>query len=141
MIDLTTARNDNERLALSLLKAMEDGNLVEAINTLCTEDFVWANSGLPTLQGRSGGFAQQIPILKDMASFSADILQLASFGNYVYTERVDHHWDAQGRDLMTPVISGVMEVRDGKICALKDYYNTSCYEQEPSEPDPAHVMA
>ncbi len=75
MIDLDMARNDNERLALSLLKSMEDGNLTETIKAICTEDFEWANSGLPTLQGQaeifahmeSGGFAQMIPILKDMA--------------------------------------------------------------------------
>ena len=54
----------------------------------------------------------------------------------------DHyHWDAAGRDLMTPMISGVMEIRDGRISALRDYYNTECYEQEPSEPDPAHIQA
>ena len=149
MIDLDSARNDNERLALSLLKAMEDGTLPDAIKSLCTDDFEWANSGLPTLHGQAavfehmeqGGFAQQIPILRDMVSFSADVLQLASFDNVVYTERVDHHWDAAGRDLMTPVISGVMEIRDGKISALRDYYNTECYEQEPSEPDPAHIQA
>jgi len=147
MIELNTARNDNERLALSLLKAMEDGNLVETIKSICTEDFQWANSGLPTLNGqaeifahmKSGGFAQMIPILKDMTSFSAEVLQVASFENIVYTERVDHHWDAQGRDLMTPEIAGTIEIRDGKISALRDFYNTDCYQQEPTAPDPAHA--
>ena len=149
MSDLDMARNDNERLALSLLKSMEDGNLTETIKAICTEDFEWANSGLPTLKGQaeifahmeSGGFAQMIPILQGMTSFSADVMQLASFDNTVYTERVDHHWDAKGRDLMTPIISGTMEIRDGKIASLRDFYNTSCYEQEPTEPDPAHAMA
>ena len=148
MIDLSTARNDNEKLALSLLKAMEDGTLGEAIKELCTEDFQWANSGLPTLNGQaeifahmeSGGFAQMIPILKGMTSFSADVMQIASFDNIVYTERVDHHWDAEGRDLMTPVIAGTMEIRDGKIASLKDFYDTACYEQAPSAPDPAHAQ-
>jgi len=149
MIDLATARNDNERLALTLLKSMEDGTLVETMQEICTEDFLWANSGLPTLHGQqailehmaSGGFAQHLPILKTMASFSADVLEIASFREFVYTERIDHHWDAAGRDLMTPVISGVIEIRDGKVCALKDYYDTECYEQEPTAPDPAHATA
>jgi limonene-1,2-epoxide hydrolase len=126
---------------------MEDGNLAETIEAICTDDFVWANSGLGTLNGKAkvfasmqrGGFANEIPILEGMTSFSADILHIASAGNVVFTERIDHHWDAQGRDLMTPHIAGVMEIRDGKIAALRDFYDTVCYQQEPRAPDPAHA--
>lgn len=148
MIDLSIARNENERLALALLKAMEEGSLGEQLKELCTDDFVWANSGLPTLRGLaeifehmdSGGFTQHIPILEGMASFGADVLHIASAGNVVFTERVDHHWDAQGRDLMTPHIAGVMEIRNGKIAALRDFYDTACYQQTPTEADPAHAV-
>jgi limonene-1,2-epoxide hydrolase len=84
----------------------------------------------------AGGFAQHIPILESMVSFSADLLHIASAGDIVFTERVDHHWDAQGRDLMTPHIAGVMEIRDGKVAALRDFYDTVCYQQAPTDPDP-----
>ena len=139
MIDLDVANNDNEKLALTLFKAMEDDDLMDKIESLCTDDFVWANSGLPTLKGKAeifdhmakGGFAQRIPILKEMTSFSADLIHIASNDNVVFTERIDHHWDAQGRDLMTPHIAGIVEVRDGKIAALRDFYDTVCYDQEP----------
>ena len=148
MINLSIADNENEQLALALFKAMEDGTLGDQLKELCTDDFVWANSGLPTLSGlteifehmASGGFAQQIPILARMASFSADIVHIASVGDVVFSERIDHHWDAQGRDLMTPHIAGVMEVRDGKIAALRDFYDTVCYQQEPTEANPAHAI-
>ncbi|MBI1179726.1 MAG: DUF4440 domain-containing protein [Alphaproteobacteria bacterium] len=148
MVDLEQAGNDRERLALRIFKAMEDGTLREALETLCTDDFVWANSGIPTLRGRqavldhmaSGGFAGMIPILAGMRSFSADVLHIASSGDVVFTERVDHHWDGRGRDLMTPHICGVVEIRDGRICALRDYYDTACYRQQPTEPDPAHAL-
>jgi len=148
MINLSIADNENEQLALALLKAMEDGTFGDQLKELCTDDFVWANSGLPTLNGlteifehmASGGFAQQIPILASMASFSADIVHIASAGDVVFSERIDHHWDAQGRDLMTPHIAGVMEIRDGKIAALRDFYDTVCYQQAPSEPNPAHAI-
>ena len=147
MIDLDLADNANERLALELLKAMEDGTLPAKVPELCTPDFVWANSGLPTLNGvaeilgemQKGGFAQHVPIIETMASFSADILHIASTGHVVFTERVDHHWDAEGRDLMTPHIAGVMEMRDGRIAALRDFYDTACYQQAPTAPDPEHV--
>jgi limonene-1,2-epoxide hydrolase len=71
-----------------------------------------------------------------MVSFSSDLLHIASADDVVFTERVDHHWDAQGRDLMTPHIAGVMEIRDGKIAALRDFYDTACYQQAPTDPDP-----
>jgi len=147
MIDLSQADNENEKLALMILKAMEDGDLVEQMEALCSDDFVWANSGLPTLNGKadilasmhSGGFAQHIPILKEMTSFSADLLHIASSGNVVFTERVDHHWDADGRDLMTPHIAGVIQIENGKITALRDFYDTACYQQKPTEPNPSHA--
>ena len=148
MIDLSQAKTENEKLALLILKAMEDGNLVEQIESLCADDFVWANSGLPTLNGKaaifanmhSGGFAQHIPILNGMTSFSADVLHIASRGNVVFTERIDHHWDADGRDLMTPHIAGVIEIEDGKITALRDFYDTVCYQQKPTQPNSDHAL-
>ena len=52
MIDLSAASCENERLALAIFKSMEDGTLLQQMPLLCTEDFVWANSGLDTLQGQ-----------------------------------------------------------------------------------------
>ena len=147
MINLDDANNDNERLALSLFKAMEDNTLADVIESSCTDGFVWANSGLPTLNGKaavfemmaSGGFGSYLTILEGMTSFSADLVHIASSGNVVFTERIDHHWDAQGRDLMTPHIAGVIEIRDGKVTALRDFYDTVCYQQAPTAPNPAHA--
>jgi len=148
MIDLDAASNDNERLALSIFKAMDDGRIVEAIPELTTEDFTWSNSGLPDLIGQeavlelltSGGFSNEIPILQGMTHFTADLVHIASHGNAVLTERIDHHWDADGRDLMTPHICGVVEIRDGKISRLHDFYDTACYQQAPTEPQPGFSL-
>lgn len=140
MIDVSIATNDNERHALLLLESMENGNLLATVERLCTEDFCWENSGLPTVNGQeelralveSGGFRALIPILAGTRRFEADVLHMASSGNVVFTERIDHFWDAQGRDLMTPRIGGVIEFRDGKICSMREYYDTVCYSQEPT---------
>jgi limonene-1,2-epoxide hydrolase len=148
MIDMEAASNDNERLALGAFAAMESGTFAEFMERHCTGDFVWANSGLPTLHGQTevnaqmaqGGFAAHVPILRPMRSFSADLIHIASSGNVVFTERLDHHWDEDGRDLMTPHIAGVIEIRDGKIAALRDFYDTVCYEQKPSAPDPDRAL-
>ncbi|MGI9577123.1 MAG: limonene-1,2-epoxide hydrolase family protein [Microthrixaceae bacterium] len=152
MIDLDHADNDIERLALSLFKAMEQGDFMDVMAKRCADDFVWANSGLPTLAGQpairahssAGGFASKVPILTNMRSFSADLVAIASTGDMrggiVFNERIDHHWDRDGRDLMTPHICGVVEIRDDKATALRDFYDTACYAQEPTEPNPAHAM-
>lgn len=142
VIDVTIATNDNERDALLLLESMETGSLLATVERLCTEDFTWENSGLPTVNGQeelrklvaSGGFRAHIPIITNTRRFEADVLHIASSGNVVFTERIDHFWDADGRDLMTPRIGGVIEFRDGKICSMREYYDTVCYSQEPTTP-------
>ena len=144
MINLNDARNDAERLALILFRAMETGDLLKTISDICTEDFVWANSGLPTLYGQKavrelmtrGGFRNEITILQEQTHFSADLIHIASDGDVVFTERIDHHWDAAGRDLMTPHIAGVIELRNGNICALRDFYDVACYHQQPTDIQP-----
>lgn len=149
MIDLDDASNPQERLALEIFKAMDDGRIVEAIPELTTKDFVWSNSGLPDLQGQeevlalltSGGFANEIPILKEMTHFTADLVHIASNGDTVLTERIDHHWAADGRDLMTPHICGVVEIRDGKIARLHDFYDVAVYQQEPTAPQAGFTQA
>ena len=148
MIDLNDANNDNERVALAIFKAMEDGTLLDTMQALCSEDFVWANSGLPTLRGQAevidlmarGGFRTEIPILDGQTHFSADLLHIASRGDVVFTERIDHHWAADGRDLMTPHIAGVIEIRDGKISALRDFYDIRCYQQTPTQVQPDYTL-
>ncbi len=140
MIDLGQARNDNERLTLSLFLAMEQGNFLTIMAELCSEDFVWANSGLPTLHGQEavgalfakGGFRAEIPILAEQTHFSADVIHIASSDDAVLTERIDHHWAADGRDLMTPHIAGVVEIKRGKATALRDFYDIGCYRQAAS---------
>lgn len=149
MIDLADASNANERLALEIFKAMDDGRILEAIPELTTPDFVWSNSGLPDLNGQqevidllmAGGFSNEIPILAEMTHFTADLVHIASNGNTVFTERVDHHWAADGRDLMTPHICGVVEIRDGKIARLHDFYDTAVYNQEPTQVQPGFTLA
>lgn len=149
MIDVTEATDSNEALVLRLIRAMETGELPETIKSVCTDDFVWTNSGLDTISGQAelfeqmarGGFASQIPILKTMTHFSAELIHMASRGDIVFTERVDHHWDEQGHDLMTPHICGVAELRDGRISAFRDFYDVVCYSQSPTEPQEGFDLA
>ena len=149
MIDLNVASNANERVVLALIRAMELGTLPDAIELGCSDDFVWANSGLATIHGKQalwaqlgkGGFSSDITILKTMTHFGADLIHMASSGEVVFTERVDHHWDEAGRDLMTPHICGIAEILDGKITAFRDFYDVDCYHQQPTEIQPGFDLA
>ena len=148
MIDLNVAQNDNERACLRLLAAMEAGTFRSDLAEICTPDFTFENSGLPTIRGlehltsfyAEGGFARLIPALKDTRRFTVDLLHIASREHVVFTERVDHFWDVDGRDLMTPRICGIMEIRGGKVSAMREYYDTVCYGQIPSEPNPDYAQ-
>lgn len=149
MIDISRACSEPERLVLTFIRAMELGTLPAVIASHLADDFCWENSGLPAIQGRdqllahmaSGGFASQIPILQTMTHFSADLLHIASSGGVVFTERIDHHWDESGRDLMTPHICGVAEVADGRITAFRDFYDVACYQQAPGNVVPGFSLA
>jgi limonene-1,2-epoxide hydrolase len=58
----------------------------------------------------------------------------------VFTERVDHHWDEQGRDLMTPHICGVAEICEGKISAFRDFFDVACFGQAPTAVQPGFEL-
>lgn len=100
MIDLSIAANAEERIALRLFRAMEQGTLLNEMAEICSDDLVWGNSGLPTLKGQE-----------------------------------------EIRDLMTPHIAGVVDVVDGKIVALRDFYDVACCRQTPTEINPEFTLA
>ena len=131
-----------------LFKGMEEGNFLDVMEEYCAEEFVWQNSGLPMLCGQTavrelmsnGGFRTEIPILAEQTHFSADVLHIASRDGAVLTERIDHHWAEDGRDLMTPHICGVAEIREGRISAFRDFYDVACYEQTPTPVQPGFSL-
>jgi limonene-1,2-epoxide hydrolase len=55
----------------------------------------------------------------------------------VFTERIDHHSHGNGRGLTTPHIAGVMEVRDGRMSARRDVYDTVIFSPERTQSGPA----
>ena len=91
-----------------------------------TDDFVWENTGLPTVKGPDAarefylGFAQFAP----MVGVKVDWKAIAAEGATVVTERVDYMVDAAGETLIALPIAGTLEVAaDGKIAAWRDYFD------------------
>ena len=133
MVDLSRAADRQQWLALTILNAMEEGHSLATMLAHCSGNFVWENSGLPTIRGlaelraqrEAGGFSQFVPKLKNQVRFSYELHEIVSMDNLVFTSRTDHHWDPSGRDLMEVEIAGVMEFRGDKLARLSDYFDVS----------------
>lgn len=91
-----------------------------------TENFVWENTGLPTVQGPEAArefflsFAQFAPMVGVKVEWKA----IAASGSTVITERIDYMVDASGESLIALPIAGTLEVADdGRIAAWRDYFD------------------
>lgn len=50
-----------------------------------------------------------------------ELKRVAANEALVFIERVDHHYDAEGQDRVSPLVA-VMEIRNGKIATWRDYW-------------------
>ncbi|MBA3742217.1 limonene-1,2-epoxide hydrolase family protein [Sporichthya sp.] len=91
-----------------------------------TEDFVWQNTGLPTMNGAeaAAAFLLSFGDAMPMVGVTVDFIAIAAAGNVVVTERVDHMVDAAGNKLLSLPLAGTFEVaEDGRISAWRDYFD------------------
>lgn len=119
---------------ISVVRQFFDGLNTSSLDACCkflaanvTDDFVWENTGLPTVNGPAGGseflasFGQAMPTL---AGIKVDLVAIAAAGNTVVTERVDHLVDGSGTPLVSLPLAGTLVVSDdGRISAWRDYFD------------------
>ncbi len=92
-----------------------------------TSDCVYENVGLSLTTGPAeavaflDAFGQQL----GFASLTVDMRAIAADGDLVLTERVDHLFDATGRLLVSLRVSGTFELKDGRIRAWRDYFDSA----------------
>jgi len=67
--------------------------------------------------------------LATMPGIVLDVVNLAASGSLVMAERIDRFVMPNGHRFDLPV-TGVFEVRDGKIVAFRDYFNLASFESE-----------
>jgi limonene-1,2-epoxide hydrolase len=60
-----------------------------------------------------------------LASIEVEYLHVASSDDVVFTERLDWLIQGDGTRMGPAVVVGVTEFRDGKICAWREYMDTS----------------
>jgi limonene-1,2-epoxide hydrolase len=119
---------ENLKLVRDFFTAWEGGSYAQlrgAYEDYLDDRCVYENSGLPVCDGKAASlaFVDGIQALTDIQSISAELRGLAAAGDLVFSERIDHHFDSHGAENLTPQICGVMEVRDGKIVAWRDYFD------------------
>ena len=92
-------------------------------------DAVWENVGF----SRTVGPEEAIDLMKKvveqggpaMANLEVEIVNIIAEGDIVMTERSDHMVDDQGNRKATIRVVGVFHVKDGKIAAWRDYFDTA----------------
>ena len=115
-----------------------------SLNSLMTDDIVWqVNVPLaPAVVGREAArveLERQSTLSTGMLDGS-EIRTIASSGGTVFTERVDVVEVAGQRAVFQ--INGIFEVRDGKIAAWREYFDTCDMAQQLGLPlgfDPASL--
>jgi limonene-1,2-epoxide hydrolase len=103
------------------------GGIEIALRDYFTSATVYENVGMSITTGADeasavfAGFSSSL----GMATMWVENLHVAASGDVVLTERIDHVRDASGKTLMSIRVMGAFEVKDGKIVAWRDYFDTA----------------
>lgn len=94
---------------------------------LLTDDIIWDNVPMETMETKPVVDAA----MRGMAPESVDweVLSIAENGDKVLTERVDNFVMAGGKNVSLPVM-GVFQIRDGKICLWRDYFDLASFTSQ-----------
>jgi limonene-1,2-epoxide hydrolase len=102
---------------------------VDAYRQYFTPESVWIQSGLPDVPGAEAAVAMVTGARpKGLETVKIDIINIASNGDVVHTERVDHMVGPDGATIASLPVAGVFTVKNGKIARWADYF------------DPRHVL-
>lgn len=97
-----------------------------AMRALCSPDFLWENSGMPSIKGYEAA-ASLIDLWSrkiDFAALKIEILSIAGSGDTVLCERVDTFYNSKNETLFELPIVGSLKIRSGKIVAYRDYFDS-----------------
>lgn len=125
---------DSPRIALVKrhLAAWENiEQFIEEIGETCTDDVVWANSGLPTTHGIEQAREMLRQFGTAFRAIEVDYLSVIEVDDRVWTERIDYMVDHQGNRALTCPDMGIFEFRGDKICSWRDYFDASPFKAKP----------
>ena len=114
-----------ETVTAFFANAEQPGGFARAIRDHFTPDTVWENIGLSKTVGADkavellAGFGAPA----DKFAMRVEMLAIAAAGDTVLTERIDYIASPNGEAPFR--VMGVFEVRQGKIVAWRDYFDTA----------------
>ena len=106
--------------------ALMEGRDAEALRPLIADDAVYQNVGMPASNGVNAiveNMAAQFAMFPDAYAF--EIVNMASDGPVVLTERLDYIQAPDGSKPAVPVMGTFVVGEDGKITRWTDYFDVS----------------
>ena len=103
------------------------GGLDQSFRDYFNADTVWENHGLVITAGPDEAIALNAQLAANMglATIRVENLAVATTGNKVLTERIDHMVDAAGNTMFSAPVMGIFEIADGRIAAWRDYFDSA----------------
>ncbi|MCB2048959.1 MAG: nuclear transport factor 2 family protein [Novosphingobium sp.] len=103
------------------------GGIEKALRTYFAPSSTWENVGMSTTTGPDEAMAimDGFSAALGMKTMWVENLHVAAVGDTVLTERIDHVRDGEGKTLMSIRVMGAFDVKDGKIMAWRDYFDTA----------------
>ena len=118
----------NKRIVIALFKAWEGGtkqHVMDGYELYMSKDCIYENSGLPAMskQETLDFFFSDPSSSEGVVKIVAKIHEMEAVGDFVFTERTDHHYDKDGKDILAPRIMGIFKLKGGKIVRWADYFD------------------
>ncbi len=119
----------NEKLVRDLFArwGLSFQSLCDSLSETMSDDCLFQQTRLPDLVGGRAtvAFLQEGRKVMGYETFDVVVKQVVSQGNWVAAERIDYMKDAKGRLLATFAAASFMEIRDGKIVAWRDHFDSA----------------
>ena len=105
---------------------------VDELLTFFTDDAIYHNMPMRPVQGEAAIRGVLDMFLEPAQSVEFALLNVASTGDTVLTERLDTFLIGDRRVELP--IAGVFDLRDGKIAAWRDYFDLATWTKQASPP-------
>jgi limonene-1,2-epoxide hydrolase len=121
----TTDMNEAEKVVRAFFDSWDKDGFVVAFEKHLHDDVLYQNLGFDDVKGKKAalGVIDYYLSISNMPYGWVEYIAIASSGNMVLTERVDHLFNADKTKKHATKIMGAFEVKDGKIIRYSDYFD------------------
>jgi limonene-1,2-epoxide hydrolase len=124
--------NEAEKVVRGFFDSWEKDGFIPAFEKYLHDDVLYQNLGFDDVRGKEAaiGVVKYYLSVSDMPFGWVEYLGIASVGNLVLTERIDHLFDEGKTKKHATKIMGAFEVKDGKISRYSDYFDPRQFLQK-----------